>query len=171
MSFIQAIPPRHPDRVPAPRRSGWRWFPWALAGCMAFVFAVNAGLVVSALKTFPGQTENDGFAMSNSYAQVLAAAEKQAALGWTLAVGTDESRHPVVRLVDAGGTPIAGATIEAQAQRPVGPPQTTALPFHEAGQGRYMAEMPLIDAGQWDLSIIARANGGSFAATRRVVTR
>ena len=171
MSFIDAIPPRQPDHAPTPTRSGWRWFPWALAGAMAFVFAVNGGLVFSALKTFPGQTENDGFAMSNSYAQVLAAAEKQAALGWTLAVGTDESRRPVVRLVDAGGLPIAGATVEARAQRPVGAPPTTALPFHEAGLGRYVAETALLDAGQWDLTIIAHANGDSFGATRRVVTR
>ena len=156
-----------------PRKGGsaWRWFPWALAGGMAVVFAVNGAMVAFAIGTFPGKAGSDGFDLSNHYDRVLETAERQAALGWKLDATLDAAGRPVVTLTDRAGTPLSHAGVEAVAERPLGEPERARLALHAAGTGRYVAQTPLPGPGQWDLTLSATAVGHTVAATRRVVVR
>ena len=63
----------------------WRFFPWALIAALGVVVAVNIGMaVVGAAARFPGTAVDDAFDHSNDYDKVLATAEREAALGWTV---------------------------------------------------------------------------------------
>ncbi len=150
--------------------TAWRWFPVGLFVTMALVFAVNGYLVWTAVDTFPGVAGMDGFDLSNGYDRVLRAEQAQAALGWQVDAAVDAGRHPVLRVTDRAGAPLPGAAIDAQAERPLGPPNTTALSFHDLGNGRLMADMTLF-SGQWDVMLTVRANGKVFSTTRRLVVR
>ena len=124
---------------PRPIRAGYRTIPrgaselvallpWAVAGSLGLVMVVNAGLVWWALSTFPGQAGGDGFDLSNDYDRLLGVAEKQAALGWSMAATLRDGR-PVLAFVDRAGQPIADLAIIADAERPLGPPKTKKLHF------------------------------------------
>ena len=151
-------------------QSPWRWFPLGLLVALAIVFAVNGYFVYVALASFPGAAGTDGFDLSNGYDRVLSAAEGQAALGWQVDADMDRDHHPVLRVTDRSGAPLAGIAIVAQAERPVGPATRTALPFHAEGGADYISDTALF-AGQWDLLVTVNADGKSFTATRRIVVR
>lgn len=148
----------------------WRWFPHGLIGSMAIVFAVNGYMVYTAMHSFPGVAGTDGFDLSNDYKRVLAAAQQQAALGWQIEADVDTAKYPVIRLTDRTGAPLTATAIDAHAERPVGPSETTALTFRPVGQGRYQADTSLF-SGQWDVMLTVHADGRLYSATRRVVVK
>ena len=165
MSYIRWIPP------PSPSRSLWRFFPIGVIAAIGVVVAVNGGMVYLALYGFPGQAGSEDFALSNHYDAVLERAQREAALGWTLAAQADETGRPVVMLFGSDRTPLRGASVAGYAARPVGSPQSRRLVFSEKSAGRYVADVVLPQAGQWDLTLSASAEGHDLAATRRVVVR
>jgi nitrogen fixation protein FixH len=153
-------------------RSAWRFFPWAVAGAIMLVVAVNAGLVFAALQSFPGAAEGDeGFALSNHYDAVLERAQREAALGWIVSAQADDTGRAVVSLTDRTGVALHGAIVEATAERPLGAPERRALAFHEVAVGQYVADASLPMKGQWDLTLRASEQGRTVAVTRRVVVR
>jgi len=152
-------------------RSPWRLFPWAVAGFMSIVVAVNLGMVWSALHSFPGQAGGDGFDLSNRYDAVLARVAVQSALGWSVAAGIDPAGHVVVHVADQSHAALAGAALEGIARRPLGAPEETKLAFRETTPGRYVAEAPLEAKGQWEVLLSVSALGHDTAATRRVIVR
>jgi len=152
-------------------RGPWSFFPWFIAGGMGLVIAVNGFMAYSALSTFPGNAGGDGFDLSNNYNVILARMEREAALGWTVKAELDKSGHPILTLTDRSGGVLAGATIEATAQRPLGDQHTTKLRFSEVSPGRYLGAAALGDKGQWDLELSAHAGGHDFSTTRRLVVR
>lgn len=166
MSYIdwRAAPPQG--------RSAWRLFPLAMMGAIALVVAVNTGLVYAAIRSFPGATKGDeGFALSNHYDVVLERAQREAALGWTVAAHADEAGHAVVTLAGRNGEALRGATIGGRAERPLGEPEAHALMFHEVAQGMYLADAVLPAKGQWELTLTASKHGQTMAVTRRVIVQ
>jgi nitrogen fixation protein FixH len=175
MSFIRPEPPQRPpepaSRRRQERRTPWRWFPWWIIGSMLLVVAVNGGLIYFALSTFPGQAGHDGFDLSNHYDQVIAAAQRQAQLGWSVRVAVDAAAHPELVLTDHTGAPLSGAQLAASAERPLGPSEATTLQFQEVAQGHYVAVASLPEIGQWDLLLTVTAGGEHYSTTQRVVVR
>jgi nitrogen fixation protein FixH len=151
------------------RGSRWRWFPWALAGSMGVVVAVNVAMVTFALHTFPGQAGSDGFDLSNHYDEVLARVQHDTALGWVVRALPGDSGRPVVVLTDRSGAPLRDAVVVGTAERPLGPAETTHLVFRADAAGRYVADAALTMPGQWELQLSVGALGHTIAATRRVV--
>ncbi|MDR3538461.1 MAG: FixH family protein [Acetobacteraceae bacterium] len=156
------------DKTP---RSAWRWFPWAIAGCMLVVMVVNFGMVYAALHTFPGQAGSDGFDLSNHYDTVIERVQQQAALGWTLEARADAEGRPVLALTDKTGAPLTGARVDGTAERPLGAERTTHVAFQEQAPGRYVGDAKLGLPGQWDLSLVADAGGHQVVTTRRIIVR
>lgn len=151
--------------------SGWWLFPWAITVAMLVVIAVNAGMVYAALHSFPGQAGSDGFDLSNHYDAVLARVARQSALGWRVQAEVDARHRPVLTLRDHDGAPLAGAVVQATAERPLGPAHSTALAFRETAPGRYVADIALNPPGQWDLLLSAGAHAHELVTTRRIVVR
>lgn len=152
-------------------RSGWRWFPWAIAAAMLAVIAVNAGMMWAAMHTFPGQAGSDGFDLSNRYDRVIDRVQQQAALGWSVQAAADAERHPVLLLRAGSGAQLTGAVLHATAERPVGPEHATALAFRETAPGRYVATAALDERGQWDVLLSASAQGHTYTTTRRILVQ
>jgi nitrogen fixation protein FixH len=167
VSFIGRVPPAPPA---APRRSVWRWFPWAMVAAMLVVFAANGGLIYWALATFPGATNNDGFDESNAYDRVLAAVASQDALGWSISADAKGDRA-IVRFRDAQGHALGGLVVTAAAERPLGPKMTTRLSFTPAADGVYAASTALPQKGQWDLLLSAATGERRLRVTRRIVVQ
>lgn len=171
MSHIRWVPPPS-DTLPPGRRSLWRFFPLGVVAAMSVVIAVNAGMIYSALHTFPGAAGGDeGFALSNNYNAVLDQAQRDAALGWSVQASSDQAGRPVVNLTSRDGRPLHGASIAASAERPLGAPETLRLTFHEAIAGQYVADAALPARGQWDLTLLASSGAQEIAATRRIIVR
>lgn len=154
-----------------PQRSGWRFFPAVVIGGMLVVMSVNGGMIYAAIGSFPGKAGADGFDLSNHYNTVLDARAQQNALGWSLQADADANRRPVLVLTDPTGAPLADATVTAVAERPVGAAHTTRLAFQQVAPGRYLADVPLVAPGQWDLHLAAHAVGHDVAVTRRILVR
>jgi nitrogen fixation protein FixH len=150
--------------------TAWRWFPAGLIASMAVVFAINGYMVYDAVSTFPGAAGQDGFDLSNEYKRVLATAQQQAALGWRIEADATAAHVPVLHLTDANGKPLVAASIEAQAERPIGPVDATALSFRPIEGGKYQADTTLY-SGQWDIMLTVHASGRQYSATRRVVVQ
>jgi nitrogen fixation protein FixH len=149
---------------------GWRLFPLWMIASMGLVFAVNGYMVYDAYHTFPGAAGADGFDLSNAYKRVLATAQQQAALGWQIEAEVTGEHYPVLRLTERSGAALTGAVIDAQAERPLGSVEATALAFRPIGDGRYQADTSLF-SGQWDIMLSVRADGRQYNATRRVVVK
>ena len=149
----------------------WRFYPWFIAAGMSVVVAVNIGMVVTALHTFPGKAGSGGFDLSNHYNAVIAHAQEQAALGWTVQADIDPAGHPVLHLIDAHGVAMTGAKVSATAERPLGDSQTTPIAFRDEGGGRYVGDAALTAHGQWQLLLSAAARGQELTTTKRIVVR
>lgn len=145
---------------PAPK-SAWRLFPLALMLWLCVVAAVNIVMVTDAIGSFPGLAARNEFSISNNYDKILESAARQQALGWQVSAALDGAR-PVIQVRDRDGAPLADAIVTASAQRPLGPPQTTALTS---------AATILPTPGPWDLTIRVQRGDQSFAVTRRVIVR
>ncbi len=148
---------------------GWRWFPWYVAGGLGFVMVVNFAMGWAAVHTFPGLATTHGFDDSNGYDRVLVAAERQAALGWTVRDSLDGT-HPVITIAGRAGAPLAGVRLAATATRPIGEAAPAPLAFHATGPGRYEANAALAP-GAWDIDLTVTAEGGTFHTTRRLIAR
>jgi nitrogen fixation protein FixH len=152
------------------RTDSWRWFPVGIIGALAFVAVVNAGMVYSALRTFPGSAGEDGFDLSNSYDRVLKVMGVQGELGWHVQSAADTARHPLLQVTDSKGQALANAVVTAQAERPVGPPETTKLTLQANAAGQFVAAEAL-QPGQWLLAVTVEQNGKTFSTTERLITR
>lgn len=148
--------------------SSWRWFPLGVVAAMLGVIAVNGGLIYAALHSFPGAAGEDGFDLSNNYDRVLTASARQAALGWHVRVGLDPAHHPILEVADAKGRGLAATSVQVDAERPVGPAETTKLSFHTMGQARLAAGEPL-PSGQWTLYVQVVSQGQTFSTTQRLI--
>ncbi len=171
MSYID-WKPAPSEGLPPPGRSPWRFFPLAVVLSIGVVVAVNAVLIYDALHTFPGAAGDDAsFALSNHYGTVLEQAQRVAALGWVVTTATDDAGRVVVTLAARDGVPLRGASLTGSAERPLGTPQTYAVRFQEAGQGRFVADASLPLPGQWDVTLSASVGSNAMAVTRRVIVR
>ncbi len=161
----------HNGMAPRPSRNLWPFFPWFIAAAMGVVIAINCFMAWSALHTFPGNAGSDGFDLSNHYNAIIERVKQEAALGWGVAAEVDQAAHPVVVLTDRSGTTLAGAEIEAIAQRPLGDRHTRQVHFVEVSAGHYRGDAALDEKGQWQLEIWVIANGQEFSTTRRVMAQ
>jgi nitrogen fixation protein FixH len=149
--------------------TGWRFFPWYVAGGLCVVLLVNAVLVFLAVESFPGLATDHGFNASNHYDSVLAAADRQAALGWTVQDTLADGR-PVVALSGRDGAPLAGARLSATAERPIGAAEPVPVAFHATAPGRFEADAPL-EQGKWELDLTVTANGQDYHTVRRLIVK
>lgn len=151
-------------------RSAWRFFPWAICGALGTVVAVNAAMITTAVTSFPGKLGRNGFDLSNQYNTVIAAQERNEALGWQM----DAAWGPAgitVTLKDRAGAALEGARVTAELRRPLGPPHDQALSLQSTSPGTYAAATPDHLAGQWDLMLVAQRGQDRFTATRRLSPR
>lgn len=166
-------------RAPLPLRSHPggrdRWIPWAFVAFFGVVLIVNGIMVTLALVTFPGLDTEGAYQRGLDYNRNLEAAQAQAALGWRVhfRFSQDAARHGVVTvdLRDRHGSFLQDAAIQARFVRPThaGHDLVVEVPHHYGG--RYVAEVGLPLPGQWEVRIIAAADGETYQLTERINLR
>ncbi len=128
-----------------PRRG--RWIPWAFAGGMGVVVAVNAALIFFSVSTFTGVTVPRSYERGRGYDTVLAEAARQDALGWRAEV-TLVGGALNVAATDRDGRAINGR-IEGVLLRPLDGTEVP-LDFAPRGLGRWAAAARPPQRGQWE---------------------
>jgi nitrogen fixation protein FixH len=133
---------------------------------MAAVFACGFGIVIAvnlfmawnAVGGFHGTVVDNSYVASQKYNGWIAKAEASKALGWQV---MPERRADGRVVLETIGLP-EGATIEVQAERPLGNRETLALTFAPQGQGSWLSNEALA-AGRWQLRMAIRAPGAEWA--------
>lgn len=132
-------------------------------GGFAIVIAVNLFMAFQAVRGFGGTVVDNSYVASQKYNGWLAKAEASRALGWTV----DAVRRDDGRVVLATTLVPAGATIAAEAERPLGDRVVTRLAFAPAGEGRWVSDQPLAE-GRWQIRIAITAPGQAWAGERHL---
>jgi nitrogen fixation protein FixH len=152
-----------------------RWIPWAIAGSLGVVVAVNGALAYLATTSSPGLVDEHPFDTGNDYNRVLDAAAAQDRLGWHSAVQFIEAGEAqgelVVDLTDRTGRPLSGLVVTARLVRPLGKVHATALALAETTPGRYSAAATLAQRGQWDVRASARHASDVYDFAQRIIVK
>ena len=155
--------------------SAYRWIPWAFAGALGIVVAVNGALAYFAVSSSTGLVTEHPYESGTRYNRVLDAARAQDALGWqaTLAFAGDghAQGEVAVAIADRAGEPLSGLDVSALVSRPVEPLPDTPLQLAEAGGGHYRGHVALPRAGQWEVHVVARRGDDVFQFAQRIVIK
>jgi nitrogen fixation protein FixH len=159
--------------APRPRRLSL--IPLAFFGAFGVVAAVNATMITLAVRSTPALVTTKSFERGKGYNLELAAAEAQAALGWSETVSfaprAGEKSDLVVRFATRDGAAVEQLAVTARFVRPVGNAAPLDAELAETAPGRYAALIALPQPGQWQLELWARRGGDEFTAGRRITTR
>jgi nitrogen fixation protein FixH len=156
--------------APPPRFviKGWH----VLVGFVLFFgadIAVNAAFMVSAYRTFPGETSVTPYEDGVAYNATLAQQRAQAALGWRMTAGFGPGGDVRIQAFDRAGAPLSGLRMSGRLQRPATETGARALSFSAAEPGLYVASTAPL-AGAWDLDVTARdGQGHTMVAERRLI--
>lgn len=130
---------------------GWH----VLIGFLLFFgvdIAVNTVFMVSAYRTFPGETSmtpyEDGVAFNNALKQ----RREQEALGWRFTADGAATGRLQVQAVDRAGVPLRDLHITGLLRRPATEEGSKVVTFNEASPGLYTATAGGL-SGAWDLGL------------------
>jgi nitrogen fixation protein FixH len=156
----------------SPRRD--RWIPWAFVAFFLTFIAVDAVMVMLAVGSFSGVATENAYQKGLAYNRTLEAAERQKALGWSadiaFAGNGPQAGRLLVRLVDGGGRPLAGASVSAELVRPLQAGYDFTVPLDGVGD-RYQADIALPLPGQWEVRLTAEDRANTFRHSQRIFVR
>lgn len=158
------------------RADGW-WYPWIFVGAMALVVVVNGIMVAIALGTWTGLETEGHYQKGLEYNRNLAAAEAQAALGWTLTleaapIARDDKRRTVdlrLAFADRDGRPLDGMKVSVVLMRATNEGFDREVHLDPIGDGIYGARAVLPLPGQWEVRVLARRGETEFQDLKRLV--
>lgn len=148
-----------------------RWIPWMFVLAFVVVSAVNATMIYFATTTFTGVAVEKPFERGIAYNKLIAAAETEAKLGWT--VETSAQRQPAgvqlaINVLTASGA-LDGATIAGRLHRPLEPLADVPVTVAHVSPGRFLAELGDVKPGQWDLIMVVQRGNDKLHVTRRLL--
>ncbi|MDI1328111.1 MAG: FixH family protein [Brevundimonas sp.] len=156
-----------PTRSPKPPFvvKGWH----VAAGVVAFfalVVGVDAGFLVMAYRTHPGQVAPRPYEAGLIYNAELERLRVQEALGWRAGAEARPNGLDVL-MRDRDGRPLTGLKVSAALQRPATEQGRAEVVLREEAPGQYGADRVL--SGAWDARIEAVDGAGrTFIAERRL---
>jgi nitrogen fixation protein FixH len=149
-----------------------KYIPWLF---VAF-FAVQAGLFMwfarIAHESYPGVVSEQPYDKGIKYNDVIADADRQAALGWALSLALEPAgggkRVVTLSAADRDGRPLSGLSALLWVTRPVSAGLDQHLPMRETAPGRYQAAVGFPAPGLWALRAEARTGAGRAQVSKRV---
>lgn len=157
--------------MPAAQVRG-RWIPWLFVGLFLVVIAVNGVMIWYALSSWTGLAANQAYDQGLTYNRNLAAAARQAQLGWrpTLTVRSDGDAAEVeLALTDADMRPVADAAVVVDFERPTFEGADFAVELSAFAPGRYRARFAQPQPGIWNLHANIRRGDALFVHEQRIV--
>lgn len=156
--------------MPGERRS--RWIPWAFVAFFGVVLAANATMIVIAIATWPGLETRQAYQRGLAHDEALEAAAAQAALGWQVGFAFEQTgdRSGALRLdlADRFGNRLEEAKVQVAFVRPThgGYDLVVDLPHYYGG--RYLHDIALPLAGQWEARVHIVARAGEYRLRERI---
>ena len=160
-----------------PQETGFRIKGWhvlaAMIGFFGIIIAVNSVMVSLALKSFPGEDQKKSYMQGLDYNQTLEQRAEQAAQGWRLLLidGTEISVSATslkVKLVADHDRPVRGQILTGTMRRPATDREDVSLTFVEDKEGLYIAQLPSLTAGAWQVKIQTGDETTAFVAETRL---
>ena len=138
------------------------------------IIAANIVFVSIALKSFPGESQEQSYLEGVRFNDTLAARAAQENLGWRAQVTrierAGEGAVLELRLLGAEGEALSALVIEGDLKRPAHQGEDQPVNFQAIGAGQYRVELSAIAAGVWDLDAVASGAGEeSFAFKARII--
>jgi nitrogen fixation protein FixH len=156
--------------MPEQRRS--RWIPWAFVAFFGVVLGANATMIFFALDTWPGLHTEQAYQRGLAHDEARQAVVEQAALGWQVEFAFEQTgeRTGAVRLdlADRFGNRLQNAGVQVAFVRPThgGYDVLVDLPHHYGG--RYVDEIELPLAGQWEARLRIIEGDGEYRLRERI---
>lgn len=149
------------------RRFTGRHMTAILLAFFGVVVAVNLTMATFATRTFGGKVVENSYVASQKFNTWLAEAKAQEALGWKHRASLD-GRRRVILVVEAGGKPLAGASVKGFARHPLGREADLPLRFVSDGAGRWQSATSL-KAGRWyaHIDVASGADEAKFVEALR----
>jgi nitrogen fixation protein FixH len=148
----------------AARTSPW---PWAIAGGLGVVVAVNIFVVRIAASDPPVVEADRPYEVGEAYQTELEAFRKSAALGYTADVSVGGGRV-TLKLTDRAGQPVAGLHGALRLERPDRKDRDQTLNLTESAPGTYEATGDLSPAGVWRVHSALSDARGQWLDDRRM---
>lgn len=152
-------------------KQGAMW-PVAIAAILGLTVAANFGVLYVAGHDPSFAIEKDYYTKAVNWDAQMAQERHNAELGWRLvpAVSPIDGRGALlsVRLTDAAGQPLDGATLRVSALHNARASSVLEGTLAERADREYAARLPMHRAGQWELRFEATRGGQRFTAVRRV---
>jgi nitrogen fixation protein FixH len=120
------------------------------------ITGVNAVMMVLAIRTMPGVSVKNAYEASQAFNAETARIAAQDALGLQVNVaraGIRSQGQFLLTVRDKQGVPVSGLDVRLSIGRPVDQKFDVILPLSMQKAGQYGASMPVIAAGQWDMTI------------------
>ena len=134
-----------------------------LLGLIVFfgvMFFANGALVYYAIGTFSGGDRPDPYRSGLHYNETIAAADRQAALGWKTELAYDDTQGRLtLRFQDEAAAPVVGLNLAGTISRPATDREDQAIALEEVSQGLYAADIALAP-GTWVISVVSREGEG-----------
>ena len=124
------------------------------------MFVANGFLVYYAVSTFSGGDRPSPYRSGLNYNETIAAAERQAALGWAAQADYDETvRQVTLRFTDSADEPVSGLSLSGTLGRPAARHSDREVQFREWREGVYVADV-VLEPGNWVLSAQSSRQAG-----------
>ncbi|HEB99524.1 MAG TPA: nitrogen fixation protein FixH [Thiotrichales bacterium] len=151
--------------------------PWVLGwlALVVVVFAVNAGMVITAVVTNPGLVDEDYYEKGRDFERTFVSRmEARNRLGWSVALELPPrialGEQALYRFVvtDDRGLPLTGAHVSVHAYRPSDADADFRFPMEEVAPGRYEAKVSFPLKGIWDVMLKVEREGDNYELQRRI---
>lgn len=145
-----------------------KYIPWLF---VAF-FGLQAGLYTwfahIAHSSYPGVVSERPYDKGVKYNEVIADADRQAALKWKLSLALEPNKTVTLDALDRDGKPLQGLAILLWVTRPVSAGMDQALNLRETAPGHYEAAVRFPVPGLWALRAEARQGTSRAQISKRV---
>jgi len=134
-----------------------------LYGVVAFfavVLAANGTFIFFALSTWTGLSTENAYQRGIDYNEILDAAARQRALGWTGALSFDGRGRLSLVVTDRQGTPVDNLAVRVDIRRPTNEDFDQVVALVPSGAGAYEATLELPLLGQWDVRAVGETPDG-----------
>lgn len=139
--------------------TGWH-MTTILVSFFGIVIAVNFIMARMAVSTFGGTVVDNSYVASQKYNRWLAAADRQAQLGWNVSTHLSTDRHVVIKASKSGAV-LTGLTVEGNAAHPLGQVEDIKLQFVARGDGSLVSSAA-IPSGRWNIVLSLRRNADIY---------
>lgn len=133
-------------------------------GAFSVIIAVNLTLAFKAVGTFPGLETRNSYVASQSFEVDR---DAQDALGWTVEARIEDDR--LILAIDDANGPVLAEITSATLGRATHVLQDRTPAFVHDGRA-FVAEVPGLERGNWNLRLVATAPDGT-TFRRRIVLR